>query len=110
METKPEKSSTQVYIVSEQSDAMRYQSSLFVLKTTVVPSWQHPRRSIDELEAYTINYVLISSVHISAALAQLGERQTEDLKAPCSIHGGGIAFLCRDHSLSNYKVFDRRVI
>ena len=24
-----------------------------------------------------------------AALAQLGERQTEDLKAPCSIHGGG---------------------
>ena len=28
-----------------------------------------------------------------AALAQLGERQTEDLKAPCSIHGGGIHFL-----------------
>ena len=28
-----------------------------------------------------------------AALAQLGERQTEDLKAPCSIHGGGITFL-----------------
>ena len=28
-----------------------------------------------------------------AALAQLGERQTEDLKAPCSIHGGGIIFL-----------------
>ena len=27
-----------------------------------------------------------------AALAQLGERQTEDLKAPCSIHGGGISF------------------
>ena len=27
-----------------------------------------------------------------AALAQLGERQTEDLKAPCSIHGGGILF------------------
>ena len=27
-----------------------------------------------------------------AALAQLGERQTEDLKAPCSIHGGGITF------------------
>ena len=30
---------------------------------------------------------------LAAALAQLGERQTEDLKAPCSIHGGGIAFL-----------------
>ena len=28
-----------------------------------------------------------------AALAQLGERQTEDLKAPCSIHGGGIRFV-----------------
>ena len=28
----------------------------------------------------------------TAALAQLGERQTEDLKAPCSIHGGGIFF------------------
>ena len=28
-----------------------------------------------------------------AALAQLGERQTEDLKAPCSIHGGGISFI-----------------
>ena len=27
-----------------------------------------------------------------AALAQLGERQTEDLKAPCSIHGGGTIF------------------
>ena len=27
-----------------------------------------------------------------AALAQLGERQTEDLKAPCSIHGGGRLF------------------
>ena len=27
-----------------------------------------------------------------AALAQLGERQTEDLKAPCSIHGGGMCF------------------
>ena len=31
-------------------------------------------------------------VEINAALAQLGERQTEDLKAPCSIHGGGIYF------------------
>ena len=29
----------------------------------------------------------------TAALAQLGERQTEDLKAPCSIHGGGILFI-----------------
>ena len=27
-----------------------------------------------------------------AAIAQLGERQTEDLKAPRSIRGGGISF------------------
>ena len=32
---------------------------------------------------------------VQAALAQLGERQTEDLKAPCSIHGGGNIFLKR---------------
>ena len=31
-----------------------------------------------------------NSRSFEAALAQLGERQTEDLKAPCSIHGGGI--------------------
>ena len=30
--------------------------------------------------------------NVQAALAQLGERQTEDLKAPCSIHGGGNSF------------------
>ena len=29
---------------------------------------------------------------ICAAIAQLGERQTEDLKVLCSIHGGGIFF------------------
>ena len=33
----------------------------------------------------------------SAALAQLGERQTEDLKAPCSIHGGGTFLLPTDN-------------
>ena len=30
---------------------------------------------------------------VAAALAQLGERQTEDLKAPCSIHGGGMLLI-----------------
>ena len=39
-----------------------------------------------------ILYILRSSCYFRAALAQLGERQTEDLKAPCSIHGGGIYF------------------
>ena len=38
-----------------------------------------------------------------AALAQLGERQTEDLKAPCSIHGGGISFI--DLILFHYENF-----
>ncbi len=33
------------------------------------------------------------SVSIEAALAQLGERQTEDLKVPGSIPGGGTLLL-----------------
>ena len=37
---------------------------------------------------------LISSRGITAFLAQLGERTTEDRKVPCSIHVGGIGFLC----------------
>ena len=31
-------------------------------------------------------------MYIPAAIAQLGERQTEDLKVPGSIPGGGITF------------------
>ena len=43
---------------------------------------------------YCVEFVLKKeNEESSAALAQLGERQTEDLKAPCSIHGGGIYFL-----------------
>ena len=42
------------------------------------------------LQGQFINYQIGSEG--KAALAQLGERQTEDLKAPCSIHGGGISF------------------
>ena len=46
-------------------------------------------------------FIVITNLYIDlfrktvsmAALAQLGERQTEDLKAPCSIHGGGKAFV-----------------
>ena len=38
-----------------------------------------------------------------AALAQLGERQTEDLKAPCSIHGGG-TFLLSDYSKKTFEL------
>ena len=38
-------------------------------------------------------YREIRGENVQAALAQLGERQTEDLKAPCSIHGGGIFFV-----------------
>ena len=32
-----------------------------------------------------------------ALIAQLGERQTEDLKVPCSIHGQGINFFACDY-------------
>ena len=42
-----------------------------------------------------LNKDLFSTLANMAALAQLGERQTEDLKAPCSIHGGGISFSLR---------------
>ena len=34
-------------------------------------------------------FVLESTYQLQAALAQLGERQTEDLKVPGSIPGGG---------------------
>ena len=39
-----------------------------------------------------LQYKGVGAKNCQAALAQLGERQTEDLKAPCSIHGGGIVF------------------
>ena len=41
-----------------------------------------------------LNFIMPAMLELAsiAALAQLGERQTEDLKAPCSIHGGGIYF------------------
>ena len=42
-------------------------------------------------KGFILNYA-IQQKTFEAALAQLGERQTEDLKAPCSIHGGGIVF------------------
>ena len=44
-----------------------------------------------------------------AALAQLGERQTEDLKAPCSIHGGGTLFHDEFRKLVN-KDFSEKFI
>ena len=47
----------------------------------------------------------ISGRMFEAALAQLGERQTEDLKAPCSIHGGGI-FFDLDEKRSFIRKFD----
>ena len=38
------------------------------------------------------NYIYVFYDRHQAAIAQLGERQTEDLKAPRSIRGGGILF------------------
>ena len=39
------------------------------------------------------SHQLSSRKGLSAFLAQLGERTTEDRKVPCSIHVGGISFL-----------------
>ena len=46
----------------------------------------------DALRSHEIGcvFVLESTYQLQAALAQLGERQTEDLKVPGSIPGGGI--------------------
>ena len=43
-----------------------------------------------------------------AALAQLGERQTEDLKAPCSIHGGGIFFKLNNEFFVRFECISDR--
>ena len=40
----------------------------------------------------TAKWLGLDSKHRHALIAQLGERQTEDLKVPCSIHGQGIFF------------------
>ena len=53
-----------------------------------------PNQSLAEMiHFYRFFYYFIMRTPEQAALAQLGERQTEDLKAPCSIHGGGIFFI-----------------
>ena len=45
---------------------------------------------------YFVEFIIKNKIEgSSAALAQLGERQTEDLKAPCSIHGGGMFFVAQ---------------
>ena len=53
---------------------------------------------------YCVEFVLKKeNEESSAALAQLGERQTEDLKAPCSIHGGGIFFNLEKRHVTDFK-------
>ena len=52
------------------------------------------------IEIINLNIFLLEKAVGMAALAQLGERQTEDLKAPCSIHGGGISFSLINNYLS----------
>ena len=44
--------------------------------------------------AYSNESDWVVFVYNLAAIAQLGERQTEDLKVPGSIPGGGIVFFC----------------
>ena len=70
--------------------------------TSVVADLTDSEESFEELEQEYQGHGIIGLAHqfeayfkgetFTAALAQLGERQTEDLKAPCSIHGGGILF------------------
>ena len=43
---------------------------------------------------------------MSAVIAQLGERLTEDLKVPCSIHGYGIFFALKSNK-SPYGPMDK---
>ena len=42
--------------------------------------------------------------HSNASVAQLGERQTEDLKVPCSIHGGSNSFFAHTRWCSTASV------
>ena len=42
----------------------------------------------------TTKVTSLQPIYTRAAIAQLGERQTEDLKVPGSIPGGGTDFLC----------------
>ena len=49
-------------------------------------------------------FVLESTYQLQAALAQLGERQTEDLKVPGSIPGGGIFSVVSIYGLVGYDV------
>ena len=43
---------------------------------------------------YIIQELIFRPCHLPAAIAQLGERQTEDLKVPGSIPGLGIFSFC----------------
>ena len=52
----------------------------------------HPDLQVTNAYLQMFYYKQLFGLGSQAALAQLGERQTEDLKAPCSIHGGGIIF------------------
>ena len=53
----------------------------------------HPDLQVTNAYLQMFYYKQLFGFSSQAALAQLGERQTEDLKAPCSIHGGGIIFI-----------------
>ena len=46
--------------------------------------------------SHKILYLFLTFL-FKASIAQLGERKTEDLKAPCSIHGRSIRFAQGDY-------------
>ena len=60
-------------------------------------SWLSPgRHGFDSRMRYEQFYYN----HMTAAIAQLGERQTEDLKVPGSIPGGGNHIITSHHTLN----------
>ena len=63
----------------------------------------YTRDDVDVVSVVAVAIVRVVCVHFStrisivtASIAQLGERKTEDLEAPCSIHGRSTRKKCRD--------------
>ena len=52
-----------------------------------------PNKRERVIRGSTVWSFFFQSLLLGAVIAQLGERQTEDLKVPCSIHGHGTLFL-----------------
>ena len=74
-------------------------------------SWWCLDKMVQHRFAFKKGFIIYYAIQLrmfEAALAQLGERQTEDLKAPCSIHGGGIFFPAMFEPSKSYWHFAKR--